>query len=371
MDTSVRYDVVVIGAGPGGALAARRCAENGLHTLLVEKRKLPRDKVCSGMVMGRWAQEILIENFGPIPDEVLVPPQSLLGYAVHVSGTEIQFLDVETPITWRKHLDNWMTNRARDAGAEVWEETRLIGASQIEKRYSVRLAKGDGILDVECTFLVGADGARSALRAALFPELKPTYWHCYRECYNIALDLPPRRFNFFSSVQTAPFYFCTHDKDGYMLMEGGAQIGRIKQTAGESRDYLIKHHGMDASQKPVWRDGCVEPILYGELFSGSFRPARANAMLVGDAAGLNMPVTGEGVGTSMKTGAEAANAIIQSVKGNQPVDAVYMKTIEDIIGRFKDTYQFSRRIKAAAAGGDPKALSDALLESWDHALRLF
>ena len=54
-----KWDVIVVGAGPGGAAASKRCAEAGLWTLVLEKRALPRDKVCSGMIMGPWAQEII------------------------------------------------------------------------------------------------------------------------------------------------------------------------------------------------------------------------------------------------------------------------------------------------------------------------
>jgi choline dehydrogenase-like flavoprotein len=49
-----RYpDVLVVGAGPGGSAAAKYCAEAGLKTILIEKKKIPRDKVCTGMIMGR------------------------------------------------------------------------------------------------------------------------------------------------------------------------------------------------------------------------------------------------------------------------------------------------------------------------------
>lgn len=60
------FDAIVVGGGPGGAVAAKRCAEKGLTTLLVEKKKLPRDKVCTGMVMGDWAHEIIRSEFGEI-----------------------------------------------------------------------------------------------------------------------------------------------------------------------------------------------------------------------------------------------------------------------------------------------------------------
>jgi len=50
------YHVVVVGAGPAGSVAAKRCAERGFKTLLLEKKKLPRDKICSGMLFVVKAQ---------------------------------------------------------------------------------------------------------------------------------------------------------------------------------------------------------------------------------------------------------------------------------------------------------------------------
>ncbi len=368
---SNKWDVIVVGAGPGGALAARKCASKGLKTLLLEKQKLPRDKVCSGMIMGEWAQKILREGFGEIPEEVLVEPGSLLGYAVHVPGTPVQTLNMNTPITWRKHLDYWMTKKARNAGAQIWDDARVIDVNEQSEQYTVMVKREGEIIALQSDFLVGADGARSAVRGALFPDLQPIYWHCYRECYDVRLDLPERRFNFFSTIETAPFYFCTHDKDGYMLMEGGAPVGQIRQTATQSRRFLIENHGLDPQKEPLWKDGCVEPILYKELFAKDFRPARGNALIVGDAAGMNMPVTGEGVGTSLMTGLEAANAIIEACENGGTAAEVYLKVIDEISGKFQNIYQFSKRIKSAAATGDPGALSAALLESWDYALHIF
>ena len=107
------YDVIVVGGGPAGSVAAKKCAEHGLKTLLLEKRKLPRDKVCTGMVMGPLAKNIIKQEFGAIPEQVLVPPRYLAGYIVYAPGAESQRIDYETPIAWRKDLDYWMNLKAK------------------------------------------------------------------------------------------------------------------------------------------------------------------------------------------------------------------------------------------------------------------
>jgi flavin-dependent dehydrogenase len=323
------------------------------------------------MVMGQWAQNIIRQEFGEIPDEVLVEPKSLLGYAVHVPGTEIRTIDIHTPITWRQKLDHWMSQMARKAGADITDGTRIVGLSPCRNGFTIDCTNKGNLIQLETKYIIGADGARSSVRNALFGGLKPTYWHCFRECYDVRLELPERRFNFFSTLETAPFYFCTHDKDNVMLMEGGAMPGHIKHEIVKSRQFLIDNHQLDGSIRPLWKDSCVEPILYRELFSREFQPVKENALLVGDAAGLNMPVTGEGVGTSLLSGREAANAIIDSSRNVITASDKYMITIDKCLTRFQEIYQFSKRIKQATNSGDPSTLSRSLTESWDFALKVF
>jgi len=47
------YDVIIVGAGPAGNASAKLLAEKGFNIAIIEKEKLPRDKVCSGMISKR------------------------------------------------------------------------------------------------------------------------------------------------------------------------------------------------------------------------------------------------------------------------------------------------------------------------------
>ncbi len=62
------YDVIVIGSGPAGSSAARALVQCGLKTLILEKKKLPRYKCCSGVLFGE-AQALLKKYFGELPPE--------------------------------------------------------------------------------------------------------------------------------------------------------------------------------------------------------------------------------------------------------------------------------------------------------------
>ena len=66
-----KFDVVVVGAGPGGSSAAKKCVDGGLKTLLIDRRKLPRRKACSGII-DNISQNYVFENFGPIPENMSV-----------------------------------------------------------------------------------------------------------------------------------------------------------------------------------------------------------------------------------------------------------------------------------------------------------
>jgi len=135
------FDVVVIGAGPAGSMAAKKCAEEGLRTLLLEKKKLPRRKPCSGLVMNRMGQKLLKDEFGEMPREIVLDVLSgLILWAPGAGQHEGKFA---IPITWRKELDFWMNQKAREKGVEIWDESRVKGLCAEVAKEQRRMAVWD------------------------------------------------------------------------------------------------------------------------------------------------------------------------------------------------------------------------------------
>jgi len=75
----ILYDVVISGAGPSGAAAARGLSNAGLKVLVIEKnRPPPRYKMCSGIIFKK-SQDLTEKYFGKIPDAAYVKPRLLSG----------------------------------------------------------------------------------------------------------------------------------------------------------------------------------------------------------------------------------------------------------------------------------------------------
>ena len=111
-------DVVIVGASLSAAAAAKRLVDAGLETIVLERKALPRHKICSGILSPR-GHRFLIENFGPLPREVLHEPTSCRGVTFHfpsMVSMSMDFFGGTTPHLHRKYSDYWAIQRS---GAEV------------------------------------------------------------------------------------------------------------------------------------------------------------------------------------------------------------------------------------------------------------
>ena len=316
-----KYDVAVVGAGPAGSTAAYYLARAGARVLLVDRAKFPRDKPCGGGVTVRAFAQAPVD-LTPVVEQTVsrVRFSFRLGdFLDHASSQALVYM------TQRRVLDAYLAEQAAAAGAE-FEDGRLVREMQLSDA-GARLAV-DG-RSLEAGVVVGADGANGvvARAAGLSPVREPP----------VALEA-----NFAYAASAAP-----EEWRDLLALELGSMAGGYgwsfpkadhfnvgcggwHSEGGRLRDHLAalrEHYGLDAAPManlrghhlPTRDDG--EPIV------------RGRALLVGDAAGLVDPMSGEGIHAAFVSGRLAAAAALRfldgpSAGGRTPDLAPYEAAVE-------------------------------------------
>src|SRR5208283_2064584 len=250
----------------------------------------------------------------------------LSGHRIHLAGAEPQTLEWHTPLAWRKDLDFWMVQRAKEAGVIVRDGLRVVRVVSEDGACYV-IGRKDGSTEAfPARFVVGADGGTSVVRRSIFPELKVRYSVPIRECYRGSLDLEKNAIHwFFPKGRPRPRFNVNHKND-VLLIEGSG----IKELRPEINKTLGVY-GFHPDSIPEWKDACAIALLHEELMSRKLVPAQGNILLIGDAAGLILPVTFEGIGSALKSGILAAESIVRSAKTGKPSAAFYLEAIEPIL----------------------------------------
>ena len=157
------YDVIVVGAGPAGATCARKCAQQGLKTLLLDRDTFPRSKPCAGAVS---LQALSYLDFR-LPDTII--EEECTGVRVHQDGHVVN-AKRDTPfavIVTRKYFDALLAEKAVESSADFHTNEQAI-AVRDDKDF-VEVATKNATY--RSLFLVGADGIHSQVARTLRPPL--------------------------------------------------------------------------------------------------------------------------------------------------------------------------------------------------------
>lgn len=348
--SAFKYDVIVVGGGPGGSAAAKRCAEHGLKVLLMEKRKRPRHKVCSGWLMGSFTQKVVDRVFGTVPLNVLNDPPHLSGFMIHAPGGKREIVEGKIPQAWRKDLDYWMNQKASEAGVEIWDESRVTSVIEADEKCSVRLVRKGREHEISTRYVIGCDGCISAVRRSLFPDLRAHSMQALEHWYRGSLgDLereylheflyPDAGYDTRSVVRGS---ICgVHYKEDFFYIACGARPGQWRENMQKARNVLAEFYGFDLSRQPLWIDSCIVPELHVNLIDGSLRPARGNILLVGDAAGLMDTLEGGSIGLAVHTGALAADCVVRGEQEGDKAENHYleaMKSVLSVVDKMHSSY---------------------------------
>jgi flavin-dependent dehydrogenase len=320
------YDVVVIGCGPAGCSAAKRCVENDLKTVIVERKKVPREKVCSGMLMGDMAKELTNTEFGAIPNDVVL--HRLRGIKIIVPRIGDITIENEMPLFWRRDFDGWLLAEATRKGAKLNDQLSVKGIVEEKDIYLVEHGTGK----IACRFVIAADGSSSSIRRQLFPGIEAKYSVTMRECYIMDLGIDRDYYNWvFYKGRLLPRFSLHYKKDNLIFQMSAGRGIKFKDIISDVKEYMVENYSFDRQHRPIWRDGTtvVESIASAETLG------RGRILFVGDAAGLGMPPSMEGIGTAMESGILAAEAVVESIKTGRDSLDIYRRRVKPLLNEQK------------------------------------
>ncbi|HUY66233.1 MAG TPA: geranylgeranyl reductase family protein [Acidimicrobiales bacterium] len=370
-----RFDVLVVGAGPAGSIAALVLARAGAHVALLEKARFPRDKACGDLVGPRGLQ--LLTDLGlAVPTGLDVGDMAVVGPTgrrVVLPCFDGDSYPGRARSVTRTVFDDALRAAALGAGAVACDgraDRPLWSGADIDG-----FVLGDGE-ELRADFVIGADGATSRVaQGAGLVEGSKVLWGFAVRCYleqDVALPVitlwEPARWRAF------PGYGWLFPGPGG-IANVGVGIGTRSDRQAGARAVRVLPAYLDhlAELGLLERAPDVRTMrrLGGWLKMGMVgtRPAAGRVLLAGDAAGLVNPLQGEGIAQAMTSGRAAAEAVLGS-----PGTAA--ARYRDDLARAHLPYQRITAAGHAALVGRPRAvaalgrlltaprLGDALAGGW-------
>lgn len=301
------FDVIVVGAGPGGSMAAQAAADQGLSTCLLEKKTLGeggRYKACGGALDWKLIEEI---NY---PEEKIERV---------IDSLELHHVDGETfskkgkgAVIWRSTFDKYLTDRAVESGAILKENEPLIAIEKMSELYQIITNKKK----YTTKYVICADGVSS-------PTLKRLKWSPFaRE--NIILTLTQEmaqsksKINrilghntihlFFGIRKLTPVgYAWLFPKTDIITVGWGNQLTLVTKAREEFQKFLnlpfvketLRHAQLNRFKAHLIPVGLRSKLYKEKVFA------------VGDAGGFVDPISGKGIPFAIMSGIIAINTIIK------------------------------------------------------------
>jgi geranylgeranyl reductase family protein len=303
------YDVIITGGGPAGSMTAYHLAKAGLRAIVIDAKKFPRDKPCGGGLQSRARREIPFDVSHVLRGAM---QQVVLTYDLKESCTRT-YAEPLVYCVLRSEFDNYLLEQAERAGAAVRSGVRVLGFTRHHGLVSAHTSQGD--FTGYC--LVGADGANSIVSRAL-NRREDYFWQVAVYCEVPEDWLRPQavaagsmRIDWGSLPSGYAWVF---PKRGFVnIGAGGPPV-----AARLLKRYVTRFLESTELLEPGRAAGISLTGHQLPTLTRRTRLADGRVLLVGDAAGLVDPFTGDGISMACQSAGRAAGCIRDALNGPEP-----------------------------------------------------
>jgi geranylgeranyl reductase family protein len=354
-------DVIVVGAGPGGAAAARYLATEGFDVIALEKSRFPREKVCGDGLTPRAVRELDLIGLPTPRDEGWIPNQGLRmiggGHRLEFPWHELESFPNYGLSLPRAEFDHRLAEHARAGGADVreaWhvdgviqEDGRVVGVKAREVDDAGRKS-GDPV-EYRAPLVIAADGVSARMALGLGIERKK----------NRPIGVAVR--TYFETPRHEEEWMEGHLTiwDGergnskllpgygwiFPLGDGTANVG-LGTLSAKGTPSKLDHRALMRD----WLANSAEDWEFGEQvgeIKGAAIPMAFNRqphyvpgmMLVGDSGGMVNPFNGEGIAYAMQAARRATEAAVSAreattASGREAALESYARMMKDDLGGY-------------------------------------
>ncbi|MCX8204957.1 MAG: NAD(P)/FAD-dependent oxidoreductase [Candidatus Nezhaarchaeota archaeon] len=315
-------DVVVVGAGPGGCVAAWRCAKLGLRVALIEAKPGSRawEKVCGDAVGSHHFEALGLplpsgeEVFSRVEGVKIYSPDRATLFKVEGEG-------LRGFIVNRRALGLRLLREALDAGVELIDEAQALAPIMDGGAVSGVLAKRRGEpFEVRARVVVDASGYPAIIRRRCPPEWFPPplpsdYVVCYREVRRLEEPLSSTEYcEIYLDQESSPGgYVWVFPRGKWEVNVGlGVQAGGGFNPRQRFYSHVLGRFVPPRSEVVHLGGGVVPTRRPLDCLAGD------GVVLVGDAACQANPIHGGGIGPAMRAGWLAAEAISKALDAGDP-----------------------------------------------------
>ena len=310
------FDLVVVGAGPGGSSTAYHAAKAGLNTLLVDRQEFPRDKTCGDGLMPHAASEVALMGLADWLDE----PQHgrFTGFSIY---TPTALLKQNVPTTLhgphgyvarREETDNKLLERAVSAGAQLHTGTRAtdLSRSTSGRVIGIEAENGGGPMRFTAPLVVVADGIGGFGGGGMKAQQNAV---ARRQYFRNVEGPDKQNLHVFITEDMnshgAGYGWVFYLGDGTANVGAGVSTAALARTGRNLKDFYDRF--LEEPQMVQWLENATPegPPRSWSLKMGMWGAKRygQGVMAVGDAGSMVHPISGEGVGYALESGRLAAS----------------------------------------------------------------